>query len=88
MIQLRSQDQLTELFEKVIKEHLEDMANGRYNVIAKELGISLQQVQAMNDIIKTLEPKPGKALCIRYGSEIHRARCGDREGGTMITWYR
>ena len=60
MIQLRSQDQLTELFEKVIKEHLEDMANGRYNVIAKELGISLQQVQAMNDIIKTLEPKPGR----------------------------
>ena len=60
MIQLRHQGQLTELFEKVVSEHLEDLANGKFGAIAKELGISPQKVQEMNDVIRSLEPKPGR----------------------------
>jgi len=60
IIQLRQTGQLTETFERVINEHLEDLASSRFGVIAKDMGISPKEVQRMSDIIKTLEPKPGR----------------------------
>ncbi len=60
IIQLKQLGQLTETFEKVINEHLEDLAGSRFNVIAKDMGISPKEVQQMSDIIRTLEPKPGR----------------------------
>ena len=40
--------------------HLEDLAGSRFGVIAKDMGISPKEVQQMGDIIRTLEPKPGR----------------------------
>lgn len=62
IIQLRQKKQLTEVFERVINEHLEDLANNRLAVIAKDMGISTHDVQDMSDIIRTLEPKPGRSF--------------------------
>ena len=60
MIQLENRGQLTELYENVIENHLGDLANGKFGAIAKELGISPKEVQEMNDVIRSLEPKPGR----------------------------
>ncbi|MDO4545971.1 MAG: RNA polymerase factor sigma-54 [Bacillota bacterium] len=60
LIQLKQKGQLTDVFEQVIQEHLEDLANNRLSVIAKDMGISVKDVQGMSDIIRTLEPKPGR----------------------------
>lgn len=64
-IQLRQTGQLTEIFEKVVNDHLEDLAANRFAVIAKEMGISPKEVQMMSDIIRTLEPKPGRLFAIQ-----------------------
>jgi len=40
-------------------EHLEDLATGRIQRIAHELKISVQRVQELADLIRTLDPKPG-----------------------------
>lgn len=61
-IQLRQKGQLTDVFEKVINEHLEDLAGNRLNAIAKETGLSTKDVQSMCDMIRTLEPKPGRGF--------------------------
>ena len=61
-IQLKQMGQLTETFDRVINEHLEDLANNRLAVIAKDMGISIKEVQDMCDIIRTLEPKPGRSF--------------------------
>ena len=60
IIQLRQRGLLNEIFEKVLEEYLEDLANNRLSVIAKEMGISPHDVQKMSDVIRTLEPKPGR----------------------------
>ena len=60
IIQLKQKGQMTDVFERVINEHLEDLANNRLGAIAREMGISTQEVQEMSDIIRTLEPKPGR----------------------------
>ena len=61
-IQLKQTGQLTETFNRVINEHLEDLANNRLAMIAKDMGISIKEVQDMCDIIRTLEPKPGRSF--------------------------
>ena len=60
LIQLKQTGQFTEVFEKIITEHLEDLANNRLALIAKSMGISPKEVQKMSDVIRTLEPKPGR----------------------------
>lgn len=60
IIQLRQTGQLTDVFEKIITDHLEDLANNRLALIAKETGLMPKEVQKMSDIIRTLEPKPGR----------------------------
>lgn len=44
----------------IILEYLEDLGECRITKIAKELAISPAEVQAAGDLIKTLDPKPGR----------------------------
>ncbi|WP_027398216.1 RNA polymerase factor sigma-54 [Anaerovorax odorimutans] len=60
IIQLKYQGKLNDVIEKVINNHLEDIACNRLNNIAKTLGISVKEVQDIRDLIKGLEPKPGR----------------------------
>ncbi|MBA1334861.1 MAG: RNA polymerase sigma-54 factor RpoN [Firmicutes bacterium] len=47
---------------EVVENHLENLADKRFNQIAKDLNISTADVQRIYDLIKTLEPKPGRAF--------------------------
>ncbi|MBW9158094.1 RNA polymerase factor sigma-54 [Clostridium tagluense] len=47
---------------KIIEEYLELLAENKYNIIAKELKITIPHVQKYVDIIKTLEPKPSRGF--------------------------
>jgi RNA polymerase sigma-54 factor len=60
LIQLRHQGNDNPLIEEVINNYLEDIAGNRLNNIAKALNISVKEVQAISDVIKSLEPKPGR----------------------------
>jgi RNA polymerase sigma-54 factor len=44
----------------VVNQHLDDLARKRYPEIAKNTGLSVEQVQVVADFISTLEPKPGR----------------------------
>ncbi len=45
---------------QIIENHLEDIAANRLINISKAVGIPVKDVQEISDIIKTLEPKPGR----------------------------
>ena len=49
-----------ELFENIIENHLEDIAENRYQAIAKTMQITVKQAQEYGDTIKRLEPKPSR----------------------------
>jgi len=70
LIQLANMNRLDETTKTVVNEHLGDIAANRLGHIAKELGISIQEVQETSDLIKSLEPKPGRQFAsqtaIRY----------------------
>lgn len=48
--------------EVIVKEYLDDIAGNRLQNIAKKLSISAAEVQDYGDIIKSLEPKPGRSF--------------------------
>ena len=49
----------------LVKDHLEDIAKGRTGALAKTLGVKPVQIQDTCDLIRTLDPKPGR----RFGRD-------------------
>ena len=47
---------------KIVDNYLELLAENKYNVIGKELKITISEVLKYADIIKTLEPKPSRGF--------------------------
>lgn len=62
LIQIREDESISPNVEKVIEDHLEDLAQNRIQKISKKLNIDLKEVQRIYDYIKTLEPKPGRCF--------------------------
>ncbi|MFA4135889.1 MULTISPECIES: RNA polymerase factor sigma-54 [unclassified Brevibacillus] len=44
---------------QVVRNHLQDLADNRYQRIAEKIGCTPQAVQTMADLIRTLNPRPG-----------------------------
>ena len=65
-IQLHNRDELTDNLRTLIEDHLEDLAGNRLGSIAKDMGVTVQDVQKMADIVRDLEPKPGR----QFASEM------------------
>ena len=61
MIQLESKGFSDENIEYIIRNHLSDLGENRIQHIAKSTGLTVNQVQAIADLIRTLDPKPGMA---------------------------
>ncbi|MFC8689348.1 RNA polymerase factor sigma-54 [Brevibacillus porteri] len=47
---------------QVVRNHLQDLADNRYQRIADKIGCTPQEIQAMADLIRTLNPRPGAAF--------------------------
>ncbi len=58
IIQLEQMDLKDEMAIQLVKNHLQDLGEWKVAKIAKELNISVQEVQQLADFIKTLKPKP------------------------------
>lgn len=62
IIQLASLGELTDEIEFIISNRLKDLADNKYALISKDMGISIAEVQGIADLIRTLEPKPGRGF--------------------------
>lgn len=58
-----------QLVPRIISDHLEDLASGKFSRVAEALGVTLGEVQRAVDLIRRLDPKPGR----RFGTpdDIH-----------------
>lgn len=59
-IQLKQKGDWNHAIEKIIYDYLEDLANNRLQIISKALNLSFKEIQDIKDLIRTLEPKPGR----------------------------
>ncbi|WP_207707416.1 RNA polymerase factor sigma-54 [Clostridium tarantellae] len=47
---------------EIVNNYLDELANNKYNIIAKKLKISIKEAQKYGDLIKSLEPKPSRGF--------------------------
>ncbi|NFN93924.1 RNA polymerase factor sigma-54 [Clostridium botulinum] len=62
MIQSKKLSILDDAMEKIIKNHLGNIADNKYKLVGEELGINPKEAQRYGDLIKTLEPKPSRGF--------------------------
>ncbi len=65
LIQLAALGVENALIERIIREHWAEFLNRQFAPLAKKLGVGMSEIQAAFEIIKNLEPKPGR----KYSSE-------------------
>ncbi|HEX7252678.1 MAG TPA: RNA polymerase factor sigma-54, partial [Thermoanaerobaculia bacterium] len=65
MLQIRALGIDNPLIETVITKHWTEFLNRQYAPLCKTLGVGMSELQAVLEIIKNLEPKPGR----KYSSE-------------------
>ncbi|WP_294404346.1 RNA polymerase factor sigma-54 [uncultured Clostridium sp.] len=53
---------LDDNIERIIQNHLEEVAENKYEIIGKSLKISPREAQRYGDLIKKLEPKPSRGF--------------------------
>ena len=53
---------LDNIIEKIILNHLENVAENKYEIVGKDLNISPREAQRYGDLIKKLEPKPSRGF--------------------------
>ncbi len=68
IIQLASKGLLDDTVEYIILNHLEDLGENKLSRVAKTLGLPVTQIQMVCDLIRSLEPKPGR--CFSSGSSV------------------
>ena len=65
MLQIRALGIENPLIERIITEHWPEFLNRQFAPLARTLGVGMSQLQAVVEIIKNLEPKPGR----KYSNE-------------------
>lgn len=53
---------LDNIIEKIILNHLENVAENKYEIVGKDINISPREAQRYGDLIKKLEPKPSRGF--------------------------
>ncbi|MCT8140213.1 RNA polymerase factor sigma-54 [Anaerobacillus sp. CMMVII] len=59
LLQLRKLANRNPVAEQIVENYLTMFANKKWKEIAKELSITLEEIQSVADLIQTLQPKPG-----------------------------
>jgi RNA polymerase sigma-54 factor len=81
LLQLRAEGNEDTIAAKIVRDHLDLLESKRYDKIAKELGVTIDEVAAAATFIATLEPKPGRNFGdgdIRYITpDIYVQKVGD-----------
>ena len=60
IIQLSLKGLLEDSVEYIILHHLRDIGENRLQLVSKKTGLTIPEVQMIGDLIRTLEPKPGR----------------------------
>lgn len=82
LIQARFQKLGGTIVEKIILDHMDKLENKKYDLIAKSLSVSIDQVLSAVSVITTFEPKPGRRYSdeetIYISPDIFVLKVGDR----------
>ncbi len=62
LLQLKFNSIENDIVKVIVQDYLDDLANNKISYLAKKLDVTTKAIQEAADLIKTLEPKPGRAF--------------------------
>lgn len=84
LIQLERLGKTHSLPHRLVDQHLEDLANKRYPILARKLGVPLEQISRAADFISTLDPRPAQGFSSSNNSYVNPDVIVERQGGRWI----
>ena len=86
MIQMTREGGDDSLTFRIVSDHLDDLLNHRWAEIARELGISVGEVQAAADDVARLDPRPGRQYASTPDEYVVPDLIVDRVGGEYMVF--
>jgi len=71
IIQLERLGKKHSLAHRLVEQHLEDLAHKRYPVMARRLGVPVEQVSRAADFIGTLDPRPAQRFTVSSNTYVN-----------------
>ncbi|MBE7497223.1 MAG: RNA polymerase factor sigma-54 [Verrucomicrobiaceae bacterium] len=84
MVQLERLGKRGSLPWRVLEQHLDDLANKRFPVIARKLGVPLEQIARAADFISTLDPRPAQRFAVSSNNYVTPDVVVERHNGSWV----
>lgn len=84
LIQLERLGKKHSLAHRLVDQRLEDLANKRYPILARKLGVPLEQVSRAADFISTLDPRPASRFNPSSNSYVSPDIIVEKQGGEWV----
>lgn len=70
LVQLTRLGKKHSLAYRLVDQHLDDLANKRFPILAKKLGVAPEQVSRAADFVSTLDPKPARRFAPTFNTYV------------------
>ncbi len=84
MIQLERLGKKHSLAFRLVEQYLEDLASKRYPILARKLGVPLEQVSRAADFISTLDPRPASRFTASTNNYVSPDIIVERQSGEWV----
>lgn len=69
---------------RLVDQYLDDLANKRYPILARKLGVPLEQISRAADFISTLDPRPASRFSVSNNNYVTPDIIVERQGGQWV----
>lgn len=84
LIQLERLGKKHSLAHRLVEQHLEDLAHKRYPIMARRLGVPIEQVSRAADFIGTLDPRPAQRFSVSSNSYVNPDITVEKQGKEWV----
>jgi RNA polymerase sigma-54 factor len=69
---------------RLVDQYIDDLANKRYPILARKLGVPLEQISRAADFISTLDPRPAQRFAVSSNNYVTPDVMVERQGGEWV----
>jgi RNA polymerase sigma-54 factor len=84
LIQLERLGKKQSLAWRLVDQFIDDLANKRYPILARKLGVPLEQISRAADFISTLDPRPAQRFAVSSNNYVTPDVMVERQGGEWV----
>ncbi len=84
LVQLERLGKKHSLAHRLVDQHLEDLANKRYPILARKMGVPIEQVSRAADFISTLDPRPASRFAASSNNYVTPDIIVERQAGEWV----